>query len=273
MRVLVTGGAGMLGHTLAATAPPGAELHVTVHRTPAELGEPHRLDLADAVAVERLVSGLRPDVIVHTAYDKTDGRRGILEPGEQLADAARRSGAGLVHLSTDVVFDGEHSPYAETDELRPVSEYGRWKVRAEAAVRHAVPTAAIVRCSLVVSRATDPAGDHLDRLLPGGGLFVDEVRQPIGAVDLAHALWELTGLGATDRAGFWHLAGPETLSRYALGLLATTHRGEAPPRWAARDDHPGTRPRDVRLLTGRADRALTTRPRAISSLLAPATPS
>ncbi len=150
-----------------------------------------------------------------------------------------------------------------------MSEYGRWKARAEEAVRAAVPSAAIVRCSLVVSRAGDPAGDLLDRLLPGGGLFVDEVRQPIGAVDLARSLWELVSLEPERRSGAWHLVGPETLSRYALGLLATTCRGDPPPRSARRDEHPGTRPRDVRLLTGRTDRDLSSRPQPVTSLLAP----
>ena len=260
----------MLGRTLAATAPAGVELHVTVHRTGLDLPHAHRVDLRDRTACRELVGRLRPAVVVHTAYAKDED--GVLAPSRHVAAAAGAAGAGLVHLSSDVVFDGERSPYAETDAPAAVSAYGRWKADAERAVGELVGEAALVRCSLVVSRSTDPGGDHLDRLLPGSpdaGLFVDELRQPIGAVDLARQLWEIVALERRARSGVWHLAGPEVLSRYALGLLVTTHRGEAARPPAHRDAHPGVRPRELVLRTDRARRTLVTTPRPVSALLAP----
>ena len=271
MRVLVTGGDGMLARTLASLVPDGMELHLTARRRADGGPRRHLVDLADPARVREVWARVRPDVVVHTAYDKADGPIGILGLTRHVAETTAGARAGLVHVSSDVVFDGERSPYAETDPPRPVSTYGRWKAGAEHAVGELHPAAAVVRCSLVVSRFGDPAGDHLDRLLPGDprdGLFVDELRQPIGAVDLARQLWELAALPDSRRSGTWHLAGPEVLSRYALGLLVTSFRGDPARPPARRDDHPGVRPRELHLSADRAARTLVTRARPVSELLA-----
>jgi dTDP-4-dehydrorhamnose reductase len=87
--------------------------------------------------------------------------------------------------------------------------------------------------------------------------------------DLARLIWELVSLPADGRAGVWHLAGPEAVSRYSLGLLVAAYEGLDPagivPALSA--SAPAPRPRDLRLLTGRADHALRTRARPISALL------
>ena len=76
---------------------------------------------------------LRPTVVIHTAY-RQDGRGAwqTTVDGAHIATAAARVGARLVHLSTDVVFDGRKgSPYVEHDPRSPVTEYSRAKAEAE----------------------------------------------------------------------------------------------------------------------------------------------
>jgi dTDP-4-dehydrorhamnose reductase len=100
-------------------------------------------------------------------------------------------------------------------------------------------------------------------------LFTDELRCPIAVQDLAAQIWEIAALPAGESAGVWNLAGPEAVSRYALGLLLARRHGlDARAIISARSaSSPTPRPRDLRLITARADRALRTRPRPVSAVL------
>ena len=74
----------------------------------------------------------------------------IVQGSAAVAAAAHRSGARLVHLSTDLVFDGEQgAPYEEDADPRPVSAYGAAKLEAERIVARAHPEALLVRTSLL----------------------------------------------------------------------------------------------------------------------------
>jgi dTDP-4-dehydrorhamnose reductase len=273
MRVLITGGAGLLGSTLLEHAPEGVDVHATYRSIPVVAARSHRAELADATIVPELFADVRPDVVIHTAYSMANGARDVWQATRNVVDACLASGAALVHMSTDALLDGEHAPYAEDAQPAPVHEYGRWKAQAEAYVRERMPAAAVVRTSLITRLRPLDAGSAwvADTLREGRrvNLFVDELRCPTAVEDLAAQIWEIVHLPAADRSGVWHLAGPEAVSRYALGLLIAAHEGLDPagivPTLSAASPTP--RPRDLRLLTTRADAALRTRARPISALM------
>jgi dTDP-4-dehydrorhamnose reductase len=274
MRVLVTGGGGLLGGELIRLVPEGVEVHATRRTSPVEGAEAHEVELSDRAAVEALWMRLRPDLVVHTAYSPSDGERDVWRATESVVRACRAAGAALVYLSTDALLDGESAPYAESAEPAPVHEYGRWKAQAELHVRAQMPDAAAVRTSLIVRAEPPDRGSAwvLDALRRGEPLrlFTDELRCPIAVQDLAAQLWEVAPLPPERRGGVWHLAGPEAVSRYALGVLLALRHGLDPsaivPTPSAAS--PAPRPRDLRLLTPRADRELRTRARPISAVLA-----
>lgn len=275
MRVLITGGGGLLGGELIRQAPAGVEVHATRRTSPAEGAESHAVELADAQAVEALWMRVRPDLVIHTAYTQAQGERDVWRATESVVRACRAPGAALVYLSTDALLDGESSPYDESAEPAPVHEYGRWKARAELHVRAEMPDAAVVRTSLIV-RAEPPDRNSawvVDALRRGEPvrLFTDELRCPIAVEDLAAQLWEVALLDPERRAGVWHLAGPEAVSRFALGVLIALRHGLDPSAITAAlsASAPAPRPRDLRLLTPRADRELRTRPRPVSAVLFP----
>lgn len=273
MRVLVTGGAGLLGGALLRAAPAGVELHATRRRTPVTGATAYTVDLADRAGVDALWRRVRPDVVIHTAYSTGASERDISLATGNVARACAERGAGLVHVSTDVVLDGERSPYAEDAEPAPVHEYGRRKAEAERTVREALPDAAVVRTSLIIrrdppDRTTSWVVEALRRGEPVT-LFTDELRCPIAVEDLAAQLWEVAALPPAERAGPWHLVGPEAISRYALGLLIARRYALDPAGIipAPHANSPTPRPRELRLLTPRADRLLRTRARPISAVL------
>lgn len=275
MRVLVTGGGGLLGGQLLRGAPGGLELSATVRGRPLPEGVDARafaVELSDPDATARVIAEARPDVVVHTAYGTADLDRDILRATSVVAGAAAAAGARLLHVSSDVVFDGEHAPYAEDDAPAPVHAYGRAKARAEQIVRERCPDAAIVRTSLIVR--LDPPDPVTAWLIDGlrhqqpVTLYDDEWRCPILVEDLAAMIWEIVGLPTAHWQGIWHLLGPEALTRAQLGRRLVRRLGldesklvevPSPPPASAEEG----RPRDLRLSAGRANAHLLHRPSRI----------
>lgn len=271
-KALITGGGGLLGGALLRGAPPQWELHATQRRNPAPTGVAHSVDLSERSSVEDLIARTQPSIVFHTAYSATSPERDIWLATKNVVDLARESGAALVYTSTDMVFDGEHAPYAEDAHLCPVLEYGRWKAKAEKYVRETLPQAAVVRASLLVSFSPlDPRSALVASALRGESkvtLFSDEIRSPIHVDDLAAQMWEIAKLEPSARQGIWHLAGPESMSRYTLGLLVAAHLRLHPEMLSAASQQTAAerRPRDLRLSTERADTLLGTRARPISAI-------
>jgi dTDP-4-dehydrorhamnose reductase len=237
--LLVTGGAGYLGAELRRQAP-GAL--ATWHATRIE--NAIQLDVRDEDATMRCFLKHGPDVVIHTAYAMGDADTNV-RGAHNVALAAHRVGARLIHLSTDLVFDGEQgAPYTEDDEPRPVMEYGQQKLEAEQLVARVHPEALIVRTSLLVGPPDGPQEALARR--DDVEFHSDEIRSPIGVHALAGALLWLARLDVT---GILHFAGPEAISRQAL---AERLRG-APVR--SRPAPPG-RARNVALDSSRARRLL-----------------
>jgi dTDP-4-dehydrorhamnose reductase len=232
-KLLVTGASGLLGSHVARRAA-GRFDTLGFFQSFQPRGAPVRLeplDLADAPAVRSRLDAFRPDLIVHCAA-MADADRAQREPDlarrvnvdatATLAQAARRLGAKLLFVSSDLVFDGrKDTPYVEDDPPSPLSCYGQTKLDAEQVVRAECDAWVITRSSLIFGAS--PRGDRgLDEKLGlalragrGVKLFVDEFRCPIAAGNLAEAILELAESAHT---GVFHLAGPERLSRHEIGM-------------------------------------------------------
>jgi dTDP-4-dehydrorhamnose reductase len=245
----VSGGAGI--HVTGATGYLGTEL---VRLRPGASTE--RVEVRDGAAVRRLFERIRPGVVVHTAYRQDDDAVNT-DGSENVARAAAAVGARLIHLSTDVVFDGRKgAPYVEDDPLSPVTDYGRAKAEAERRVLAAQPEALIVRTSLLYGGA-EPSKHELAARDPGLTFFTNEIRSPVHVTDLAQALLELAEL---DVRGPLHVAGADDLSRAEFAELI---RG-GPVRSAPA---PETRPLDCSLDSSRAQALLATPLRGVRDVL------
>jgi dTDP-4-dehydrorhamnose reductase len=247
MRLHVTGATGFLGREL-------------VRRAPTATGE--RFEVRDLGAIRAALEQLRPDVVIHTAY-RQDGPGAweiTVDGAENVALVARDVEARLVHLSTDVVFDGRKGArYVEEDEPCPVTEYGRAKAESEVRVRAAHPDALVVRTSLIVGGlGHEPSKHEIAALDPDFVFYEDEIRCPIQVGDLASALLELAAL---DLSGVLHVAGADAVSRAELAELIAG-------RPVRRAPAPADRPLDCSLDCSRAQ-ALVTGLRGARAVLAP----
>lgn len=262
MRLLVTGGAGYLGSELCAQGVArGFDVLATRFRAPPPHGRGVRLDIRDADAAQRVFLRHGPDVVVHTAYVQEDMPT-IVQGSAAVAVAAHRAGARLVHLSTDLVFDGEQgAPYGEGADPRPVSAYGAAKLEAEHVIARAHPDAVIVRTSLLYG--THGPQESL-ALRDDVELFTDEIRSPTLVSELAAALLELAEL---DVSGPLHVAAPEAVSRYELGRLLRARHGGDPDRVRGALAPRQGRARNVALDSSRAAALLSTRIRGATEAL------
>lgn len=267
-RLLVTGGSGYLGDWVVRLACTGWDVTATYHSHPVDGpgASWRRLDVRDRSAVAGLVAEIHPAVIIHTAAMNPgagrDFRATNIAGSYHVARAAAEWDARLVHVSTDVVFDGEQGGYVEEDPPSPVTPYGRSKARAEELVEQAGAEAVIVRTSLIygwrpeIDRHT---GWMLDKLAVDEPvrLFTDELRCPIWVETLAGALVELAGMDVT---GCLHVAGAQILDRYAFGQrLLQFHGVDAAPLVPALSRESGLhRPLDCTLDISRAQALLAT---------------
>ncbi|MEB0139894.1 MULTISPECIES: dTDP-4-dehydrorhamnose reductase [unclassified Undibacterium] len=159
MKILLTGTNGQLGRTLLGLLAPQHEVLAPLRA---------ELDLADPAAIAAYVSAAAPDLIInpaaYTAVDQAEqdvaGAMAInaTAPGV-LAQQARQLGIGLIHYSTDYVFDGSLRdsagallPYPENAATNPLNVYGRSKLAGEEAIIASGCRHLIFRTSWVYSR-------------------------------------------------------------------------------------------------------------------------
>ncbi len=221
--MLVTGGSGFLGQHLAIASEADEWELLAPPSTVLDIRQRERV-------IDEIVSW-KPTAVVHLAYRKED-RRSIVDGSRNVADAAARCGARLVHLSTDVVFPGRPQPYKESDEPFPTTEYGRLKFEAETAVTAACPTAVLVRTSLLYGTDQLATIQHdVERAIAGQSsmtFFTDEYRCPAHAIDVAAAVSSMAG--RPEITGPLHVAGPDAVSRAELAVAFARWMGLNPAR-------------------------------------------
>jgi dTDP-4-dehydrorhamnose reductase len=152
MKILLTGKTGQVGW----------ELNHMLSKTNTVLAMGRdQMDLSKPETLGSVIQKVRPDIIInaaaYTAVDKAESEPELamtvngIAPGV-IAEEARKIGAGLIHYSTDYVFDGKAtSPYKEEDPTCPLSIYGKYKLVGESAVIQADIAHIIIRTGWVYS--------------------------------------------------------------------------------------------------------------------------
>jgi dTDP-4-dehydrorhamnose reductase len=236
-RILLTGVNGQVGHALLPILSAWGKVMPLDRAT---------LDLSDEAAIRKTVRELQPDIIVnpaaYTAVDKAEAEPELAyainaEAPRILAEEAAALGAGMVHYSTDYVFDGRASvPYRETDMTNPLGVYGASKLAGEKAVQQAAPRHLILRTSWVYGaygRNFLHTMLRLARERDSLAVVADQVGAPTSSQDIASATLSLLKAWPPERSGIYHLtnSGHTSWHGFAVAILQEYERLQAQRGW------------------------------------------
>ena len=233
MNILVTGANGQLGREmqrLSAVSPN--------NYTFTDVAE---LDVTDAGAVRQAVAQTRAEVIVNCAAytnveraEEDEARADLLnhKAAAYLAAAAQETGATLIHVSTDYVFDGTgHRPYTEAMATSPLGAYGRTKLAGEEAVKASGCRYLILRTAWLYSEYGNNFLKTMLRLTSEREtlrVVFDQVGTPTYAGDLALAIFSLIETGRyAGNEGVYHFTDEGVCSWYdfAVEIAAAAGHG------------------------------------------------
>ncbi|MEM8868069.1 MAG: SDR family oxidoreductase [Verrucomicrobiota bacterium] len=242
MKILLTGASGLLGNAYAEAAIRRDHEVIGLYATnpPVATGLSKTLSIEgrNTAEITTLCLDLWPDAIVNcaaiscpgavNAYPSLAEKINVALP-RHLAQIATHLGARMLHVSSDMVFDGlTTEPYRSTDMPSPTDLYGQTKLMAEREVLEHNPEDPIV-LRIPILMGNSPGGQRSvhEKLLAAirkgerPKLFHDEIRQPCAASNVAELLLELTE--RRDLHGIFHWAGSETLSRFEMGQRILRH--------------------------------------------------
>ncbi len=218
MNILVTGANGQLGNEMRVVA--AEQKQLVYHFT--DVAE---LDICNEQAVERFVAENAIDCIVncaaYTNVNKAEEDAVLCDKLNHLAPAnlarvAAKYRIGLVHVSTDYVFNGEHHvPYREDDATCPNSVYGTTKLAGEEAIRTIHSEAVIIRTAWLYSSF---GNNFVKTMLRLGkereelGVVFDQIGTPTYARDLARAIQHIIGSDVVP--GIYHYSNEGVCSWY-----------------------------------------------------------
>ena len=254
MRVLLTGGNGMLGRTLVREL--GGEFDVIATDLP-------EADITDEVSLDVIFGQHAPDAVIHcaamTAVDRCETERDLAfrlnaRGTANVAALCNRRGIRLVAISTDYVFDGDsYRSYNEFDRAtggRTV--YGQSKFAGEEAVRTLCPNHVIARISWLYG-AGGPSFVHAMMSLADGSrpvlkVVADQLGNPTSAVAVARALREM--LKRPNLCGTFHVTceGEATWAEFAEEIFRLAGKEQkVQPCTTEEFPRPAPRPKNSRL--------------------------
>ena len=226
MRILITGIKGQLGTELARFL--SSEHQISGIDLPED-------DITERGIVEHIVEA-KADVVIHAAaMTNVDGCARNPDSAmvvnalgtRNVALGCQQSGADMVYISTNEVFDGtKDCPYLEFDEPHPINAYGRSKLAGEHFVQHLLNKYYIVRTSWLFGGS---GNDFVRKILKLADerlelrVVTDEVSSPTYAKDLAQAIAQLI---ETRSYGIYHFSnfGPCSRFDWAREILALSGR-------------------------------------------------
>jgi dTDP-4-dehydrorhamnose reductase len=258
-RLLIVGATGFVGSRWAQAAAHEYEVIRAARHAPDAPGS-ISIDVTDAVSVRAAFDRAQPEYVTHLAamsdIDRAERERDLAEAinlhgAVHVARECARTGARMLYTSTDAVFDGSKGIYYEHDLPTPLNWYGQTKARAEAAISELLPSAAIVRLSLVLGYGAQSGGNsYLEKVtgnLQAGNQIISptyEFRNPIDVATLCEFFAELTPNRAAT--GIFQIGASDKMSRYDLALAIARRLGADPQLIVAQTAPvPGRAPRGL----------------------------
>lgn len=230
MKVLVTGGSGLLGSAVSFYFKDYFDVVATytTHKVMIKDCETIYLDITNEKNTINLIRKVHPDIIVHTSAlvginicekEKELAYKVNVEGTKNIVDASQYTKSKMIYISTDYVFDGKKGSYKESDKPNPINYYGKTKLEGEKFID--VKNGIIVRTSIygwnIIKEKKSFSSWIIDELTDNKqiNVFVDQFNSMMLVNNIAEALKEIID---KDLNGILNIASSERISKYNFAI-------------------------------------------------------
>lgn len=234
LKILITGGSGLLGHYLNSELAGENSILTVYHNNIGSCGPYNsvKADITDGKKVEELFSSFRPDITVHTAsvsrpeiaakMTSEEVYRHNVTATMIIAQLCGKYASRLIYTSTDLVYDGNYGSMLKEDApLNPVSLYAETKLQGELAIQEVLGNYIILRTSLLyglgMAHTSSQFQNMYNSFLKGDKvkLFFDQFRTPLSLKNAAEIISHLCKSNISGE--IINFGGRERISRMQLG--------------------------------------------------------
>ncbi len=233
MKILITGGSGLLGKSLIETGKDGHEITATYignyTMQDVESVRYEKLDIRDKQGYIHIFKEFRPDVTIHTAgvgspdyaeQNREESHDINIGGTRNILFCCEKYDSKLILISSNGVYDGEKAPYSEEDPAEPINYYGELKIIAEEMLMKARIPYAIVRPILMYGwnhpyERSNIATHCLAKMREGEKVYVyeDVFVTPLFSLNCAKAIWKII---REEKYDLFNIAGAERVSIYQM---------------------------------------------------------
>ena len=230
MKILVTGGSGLLGSAVSLYFKDYFDVIATYqkHKVAIEGCRSIYLDITDAKATINLINKIKPNFIIHTAAlvginicDKEPelAYKVNVEGTKNIVDASKKTNLKIIYISTDYVFDGKKGMYNESNKVNPINYYGKTKLEGEKLID--IKNNIIIRTSIyglnIVKVKNNFSSWIIDELSNNKqiSVFTDQFNSMMLVNNCAEALKEIVD---KDFTGILNIASSERTSKYDFAI-------------------------------------------------------
>jgi dTDP-4-dehydrorhamnose reductase len=233
MKILITGGSGLLGKSLIETRKHGCEIVATYigNYTMQDVDSIRyeKLDIRNKEDHDRLFKEFKPDVAIHTAgvgspdyaeQHREESHNINIGGARNILSCCEKHDSKLIFISSNGIYDGEKAPYSEEDRAKPINYYGEIKLKTEEMIMDAGITHAIIRPILMYGwnhpfERSNIATYCLARMTEGEkvSVYEDVFLTPLFSHSCAKAIWKVI---EEDKYDIFNIAGAERSSIYQM---------------------------------------------------------
>lgn len=267
MKIAVTGASGLLGRAVLGELGRTARDHEILGLAFSRLHDALvPLDLTDPSAVNTFLEAKKPEILLHLAAE----RRPDISEGDhdattalnvtatrQLAKWSGATGARMVYISTDYVFDGTAPPYHPESPTNPLNFYGKSKLAGELETLNNAPNSIILRVPILYGHveymAESAVTALIDPVRENREMLVDHwaTRYPVLVDDVAYVLGRMVERIADGDSvsGIYQFSGDEPMTKYDMATVIAEIMGISPLRIKPNTSSPegAPRPKDTRM--------------------------
>jgi dTDP-4-dehydrorhamnose reductase len=242
MKILITGGSGLLGQYLNIEISKGNEILSLYNNHPGNCRSYNSIktDITDKNKIQKIILDFKPDFLIHTAAVSTpqssasmhskDVYRINVEATRNIAEACKQLKSRLIYISTDLVYAGYRGSMLKEDaKLIPVSLYAETKLMGEIKIREIYDNYLILRTALLYGIGLNHSKNHFQEMygnLKEGKtvrLFTDQFRTPLSLPETARIINQLIKFDVHRE--IINLGGRERVSRFQLGEILCNLKG------------------------------------------------